>query len=313
MKELSELHKFKMEGLTYTSPAQKILKEHLQNLDKLKDIASPYHKLMESLNIAIPNISNTITELSTKNEKIYQSIGLNNSEFEKVINNLKNNNIPFEASLWSKIGAIIKDSKIDYLKNLNENRFNLIQDNFKDIGINSEIATIAFLENINEQVVNLSEDEINDLSIDTANFINNSIIKSNLLVIIVTNYLNDNPSIKFSIKMIYRILSIILGAYIGSLFSNNSEKDKPKEIVTINNYISSISDKSTELYSYKINSDNALLKNSNSNNSRTVAKLKLNTEIIILKNNRKWVYVFVKNDQIISGWVRKEFIDFPEK
>ncbi len=113
--------------------------------------------------------------------------------------------------------------------------------------------------------------------------------------------------------MIYRILSIILGAYIGSLFSNNSEKDKPKEIVTINNYISSISDKSTELYSYKINSDNALLKNSNSNNSRTVAKLKLNTEIIILKNNRKWVYVFVKNDQIISGWVRKEFIDFPEK
>ena len=68
MKELFESNKFKTESLTYISPAQKILNEHLQNLDGLKDMYSPYRKLMENLNTAIPNQENTFAKLFKNNK-----------------------------------------------------------------------------------------------------------------------------------------------------------------------------------------------------------------------------------------------------
>ncbi|MEG1200260.1 MAG: hypothetical protein RSD53_12755, partial [Algoriella sp.] len=200
MKELFESNKFKTESLTYISPAQKILNEHLQNLDGLKDMYSPYRKLMENLNTAIPNQENTFAKLFKNNKKIYQSIGLFNPELEKVINNLKNNNIVLETSLWSKVSSIIKDSKIDYLINLNENRFNLIQDNFKNIGIDSGFATITFIETINAEELEYNDDEIDilskNVSVKLNEFIHNPQILSWFYVLYFSIHLNPDQNIK---------------------------------------------------------------------------------------------------------------------
>ena len=118
--------------------------------------------------------------------------------------------------------------------------------------------------------------------------------------------MDNNPSIKYSVKIITFIVSIYITVLITNSLSNtNDEKPTANQIInsyTTNNFY-------TEELSYKINCKSISLKNHPRDNSKSVSNVFKNAKVKILKDSLKWAFV-IKENSVETGWIRKEFLDY---
>ena len=128
----------------------------------------------------------------------------------------------------------------------------------------------------------------------------------NKIVVYIKSYMDNNPSIKYSVKIITFIVSIYITVLITNSLSNtNDEKPTANQIInsyTTNNFY-------TEELSYKINCKSISLKNHPRDNSKSVSNVFKNDKVKILKDSLKWAFV-IKENSVETGWIRKEFLDY---
>ena len=105
-------------------------------------------------------------------------------------------------------------------------------------------------------------------------------------------------------KVSFYIFQTLLLAYVGTKIFSPTEPD----ITYINNN-TYISQPIRNEISAIVNVEGLNVRSYARNNAKRIGLLSKNTEVEILKDNLKWVFIFEKNT-MQSGWVRKEYLKY---
>lgn len=173
------------------------------------------------------------------------------------------------------------------------------------ISLINEFDKIENNDELNDFVINVAEN-LDDINISLEEINNNPVNFFNEIFISLKDYINNNPSIKYSSKFIIWLISIIIIPILLNKFYENGKKDVILDInITNNNYFSN------DLKFGKININDVPIKNFPRNSSKTVYNFNKHDKVQILKDSLKWALI-IKINSIESGWVRKEYLNFTE-
>ncbi|PST44625.1 hypothetical protein CYV15_02665 [Riemerella anatipestifer] len=197
--------------------------------------------------------------------------------------------------------------------NMAMNINNAIFDKINSVGYWGNIAKLSL---INGSQIFIDDDELFVSEIIENNFedINNAIEEIeenpieffNKIVVYIKSYMDNNPSIKYSGKIITFIVSIYITVLITNSLSNTND-EKPTVNQVFNSY--TINNHSTGNINFKVNCKSISLKNYPRDNSKSVSILFKNDKVKILKDSLKWVFV-IKENSVETGWIRKEFLNY---
>jgi len=154
-------------------------------------------------------------------------------------------------------------------------------------------------------VSDIIENNAEDINYTIEQIEKNPIEFFNELFISIKTYVDNNPSIKYSSKFIFWLISIYITVLITNKMSNTTDE---KSIVnqTFNSY--TINNYSDEKLDFKINCKSISLKNLPRDNSKSVYNFIKNDKVKILKDSLKWAFV-IKENSVETGWIRKEYLD----
>jgi hypothetical protein len=262
-------------------------------------------EFLKSLNSTTDKINKSISPLKFNEWLPKINTGL---AFKELMNGMNYNNHFIHNDLLelSKRISWNYDFNKTVINQLNSGVF----DKINSVGYWGNIAKLSL---INGTQIFIDDEEILDSEIISNNIevINHTIEQIeknpieffNDIVLSIKTYMDNNPSVKYSSKLIAFIVSVYITILITNLMTNN---DKPTINQNFNSY--TVNNYSNENLSFKINCKSISLKNHPRDNSKSIFVLFKKDNIKILKDSLKWAFV-IKENSIETGWIRKEYLD----
>lgn len=225
---------------------------------------------------------------------------LKKTNFNTYISNISLDHYSRIKSYYSLDETFNKINKNIEISDLLKETINLIDNNKQW----NDLTKISILYNLSVSTVeNDSYEEplldINNISSNANEFDKNIIFHINNFLNLFSDYLERNPLAKVS----FYIFQSLLLAYVSTKIFSPTEPN-----ITINNNVY-VSRSIRNEVNATVNVEELNLRSYARNNAKKTGALSKNTEVEVLKDNLKWVFIFEKNTAQ-SGWVRKEYLKY---
>lgn len=257
-----------------------------------------FNKLSEAINKAL-NPLDMSQWLYNTNPKNTLSFLVNSHSVQNQLNSIYFKPKTIDWSNYFSILNLHKKFEIDY--------YNEVSNKIRTIGYWGDLVKASLIyeatQNFNDETFHKGFEDIeNNIDIINSNIEqieNNPIEFFNSIFLIVKDYIDKNPSIKYSTKFIFFLIMSIVTPIIINKLSNNTD---PAVFIQVTN---NITNNYNNTPSFIINSDSIFIKSLPRQDAKDVFQVYKDDELKILKENRIWVLV-IKINTADSGWIKKE-------